>query len=79
MQTKRDLVLCKALKIASKALLINMLNFADCKNIIIFEVNKAIKGNVARRGNKRIGEDGSVARRSVVGCNESVKIFHEVV
>ena len=56
-----------------------MLNFADCKNIIIFEVNKAIKGNVARRGNKRIGEDGSVARRSVVGCNESVKIFHEVV
>ena len=42
-----------------------MLNFADCKNIIIFEVNKAIKGNVARRGNKRIGEDGSVARRPV--------------
>ena len=50
----------------SKALLINMLNFADCKNIIIFDVNKAIKGNVARRGNKRIGEDDSVARRVVV-------------
>ena len=50
----------------SKALLINMLNFADCKKNTIFEVNKAIKGNVTRRGNKGIGEDGSVARRSVV-------------
>ena len=57
---KRGLGLRKALKITHKALLINMLNFADCKKNTIFEVNKAIKGNVTRRGNKGIGEDGSV-------------------
>ena len=65
-QAKRDLGLRKALKIVSKALLINMLNFVDCKIITIFEVDKAIKGNVVRGRNTRNSEDDSVARRVVV-------------
>ena len=43
-----------------------MLNFVDCKIITIFEVDKAIKGNVVRGRNTRNSEDDSVARRVVV-------------